>query len=595
MALIDKASLLMVPSVYEDGTLYNVLPSGNKAPDETGNHNGYDQTRADFTFSRGFNLTATRVNANGLIEKGRENKILGSNDFNGIYWVRTSVTLTSGQSGFDGTNNAWLFDSSAGFMYSTSIISGVATFSVYAKKGTAQGIRMRVDAGTDANCYIDLENGSEISAHSGVALSVADVGNGWYRIAFSYNDPSVSNVRFYAIDSGGVSTSGSIYIQNAQLEYGLAASSYLDSGATTATAGVLENTPRIDYSSGAGALLLEPLRSNLMTNSEYTGAYLKANITATSNEATSPEGVNNATKIQTTDTGQCHMRAAFSASTGNYTGSVFVKKQDFDYIYMEMGGAYAWFNINTGVKGNGNNYGSDWTYVDHSIEDYGNGWYRCILIGNCLTAGAYTFRSIQPVAGNGLYNSNLSGGVTYWFGAQCEAASHVSSYVPTYGSAATRGADSCSVTGVSDVIGQTEGTLYYDWIMNHESPNTSEDLYTLTLSDGSGNKMIAINNYNNILAVFIIDTTTQFSDNSYAGGADGARIKLALAYANNDIALYINGTQIATDSSATIPTLNQVRLNAFWSGGAQDNTSVKQLALFNERLTNEELATLTTL
>ena len=53
MALIDKASLLMVPSTYEAGKLYNVLPSGNRAPDSTGENSGYDQTRADFDFDRG--------------------------------------------------------------------------------------------------------------------------------------------------------------------------------------------------------------------------------------------------------------------------------------------------------------------------------------------------------------------------------------------------------------------------------------------------------------------------------------------------------------------------------------------------------------
>ena len=71
----------MVPSTYEDGTLYNVLPSGNKAPDETGNHNGYDQTRADFTFDRGNNLAATRIDENGVLQKGRENVLLHSNSF----------------------------------------------------------------------------------------------------------------------------------------------------------------------------------------------------------------------------------------------------------------------------------------------------------------------------------------------------------------------------------------------------------------------------------------------------------------------------------------------------------------------------------
>ena len=48
---------------------------------------------------------------------------------------------------------------------------------------------------------------------------------------------------------------------------------------------------------------------------------------------------------------------------------------------------------------------------------------------------------------------------------QVEAsASYATSYIPNHGTTGgvTRAADSCSVTGVSDVIGQTEGTLFLD-------------------------------------------------------------------------------------------------------------------------------------
>ena len=65
MALIDKASLLMVPSTYEAGKLYNVLPSGNRAPDSTDQNSGYDQTRADFDFDRGTDHAATRIGSDG--------------------------------------------------------------------------------------------------------------------------------------------------------------------------------------------------------------------------------------------------------------------------------------------------------------------------------------------------------------------------------------------------------------------------------------------------------------------------------------------------------------------------------------------------
>ena len=42
MALIDKASLLFVPSVVAEGKEFNVLPSGNRAPDSTDQNSGYD-------------------------------------------------------------------------------------------------------------------------------------------------------------------------------------------------------------------------------------------------------------------------------------------------------------------------------------------------------------------------------------------------------------------------------------------------------------------------------------------------------------------------------------------------------------------------
>jgi hypothetical protein len=240
--------------------------------------------------------------------------------------------------------------------------------------------------------------------------------------------------------------------------------------------------------------------------------------------------------------------------------------------------------------------------VDADIIPVGNDWYRLTLSGIISPTGGDYYNQLyfEDTPRTGFLAQTYTGNGTSGFeiyGWQIEAGSYSTSYIPNHGESGgvTRAADLCYKMGASDVIGQTEGTLFYDWVMNHESPNTSEDLYTLTMSDGTGNKMIGVNNYNNTLVVFIKDTTTQFYDNSYTSGADGARIKLAIGYANNDIALYINGAQIATDSSATIPTLSQVRLNTFWNGNLADFSSVKQLALFNERLTNEELATLTTL
>ena len=85
MSFFDDASLAFLPSgaAGKDGKAYSIKPT-----DGTG----------DFTFSRGSNLAATRVGADGLIEKGRENLTVQSNEFD-TTWTNARDNVTSGQSG----------------------------------------------------------------------------------------------------------------------------------------------------------------------------------------------------------------------------------------------------------------------------------------------------------------------------------------------------------------------------------------------------------------------------------------------------------------------------------------------------------------
>ena len=65
-----------------------------------------------------------------------------------------------------------------------------------------------------------------------------------------------------------------------------------------------------------------------------------------------------------------------------------------------------------------------------------------------------------------IFYSRRSNGDLYLYGLQVEKnVSYPTSYIPTNGSAVTRVADSCSKTGISSLIGQTEGTIYaeFNW------------------------------------------------------------------------------------------------------------------------------------
>jgi hypothetical protein len=83
--LLNKASLIQIPSGYKDGTLYSAKPTNGDG---------------DFTFSRGSNLAATRVNSEGLIEKGRENLLLQSNSFDTTWafrlWIQRQFLSPNG-------------------------------------------------------------------------------------------------------------------------------------------------------------------------------------------------------------------------------------------------------------------------------------------------------------------------------------------------------------------------------------------------------------------------------------------------------------------------------------------------------------------
>ena len=241
MSLYKDASLAMIPSAYKDGKLYSIRPTDGSG---------------DFTFSRGSNLAATRVDVNGLIEKGRENLLPYSNQFN--QWSdNAGVTETGGQSGYDGTNDAWkiTLTSNSGSVRELVTHNGVYTLSLYAKAGNKNWLALYLAGTPTPYVYFDLANGVLGSnvGNNAITSKIEDAGGGWYRCSVIYNANITGTTRIFPADSNGVLAYANdyIYIQDAQLEQGLVATDYIETGASTAQAGILEDLPRLDYSGGA--------------------------------------------------------------------------------------------------------------------------------------------------------------------------------------------------------------------------------------------------------------------------------------------------------------------------------------------------------
>jgi hypothetical protein len=248
------------------------------------------------------------------------------------------------------------------------------------------------------------------------------------------------------------------------------------------------------------------------------------------------------------------------------------------------------FTVNQ-VSSNGN--GSN---ASASITAVGNDWYRISLSGivSTVSTNYYNQFYFEDAVSTGFSPNAYTGdGVSgfYLWGWQLEASSYPTSYINTTSASATRVADACFKTGISSLIGQTQGTLFVD--VAEESPN--EDGRYMFISDASFTNRIVIYQASGSINVYC----------SAGGGFNltysppAGRLKIAFVYKSNDYALWVNGVvRTATVVSAVPSGLNAMGIssNEGSIGTPQPlDTSVNQAILFPTRLTNAELASLTTL
>ena len=333
---------------------------------------------------------------------------------------------------------------------------------------------------------------------------------------------------------------------------------------------VAANIPRIDYTDGTASILLEPQSTNLVTQSELfsDASYIKdAGVSVGTIDNESPSTTLNATKIDVNNNGRIYTNVA----TNTYYTSVFIKGGVFSYF------KFAGVNVDLVSE----------TIVGGTIESFGNGWFR---IGTTYTGNRPFQVQAYPDAS---YATHTTTGDYYIWGAQAEEQPYPTSYIPTNGTIATRLADSITGAGSTDLINSEEGVLYFEGAAIEDGTGTR----TISLSDGTNNNSITIRYTTNsgIINAFIVaGGFIQFSAN-ISGVSVLDFNKVAIKYSLNDMALWINGVEVATDTSGTMPS-GLSELN-FTRGDGANNlyAKTKCIAVFSEALTDEELTCLTTI
>ena len=372
-------------------------------------------------------------------------------------------------------------------------------------------------------------------------------------------------------------------------------------------ASVAIDTPAIEYNTDGTykGLLVEPASTNLCLQSEdINTTWSPNNATPTQSTEETPDGDTSNKYIKLVDdssggTGGVYIVQAITVSANTkYTASVFLKAdqlsfarvraQDYDggtdgEQYFELSGS--------GSLGTASNLD------DSKIEAYPNGWFRCSITwtqGAADTSVQFRINLARSIS-NQTVDLDGTSSIFFW-GAQVEASPIATSYIPTTTASVTRNKDDISLTGASDLIGQSEGTIYVevDWRLA-----TGTNKWFLSASDGTTNNRISIriNSTNQLRMRAQADSDLKVDQGVDSSGFSGIQ-KIAFAYKTDDFELYRNGSSISSDTSgslAALATLTDIDLGQAFNATGQANMHIRAAALYPKRLSDAECQALTTL
>ena len=588
------------------------------------------------TFAR----AATAVYYDGVTTaKAEENLILNSENVTGSGWTVFGMTATANTTTApDGNSTAGTITNTAVTDYHTLIASaapvGVAsttvTISCFIKKGTVRyvglalynAVTLHSGAGFDLDLGTVTGTGGAGAGFSASGATITSVGNGWYRCSVVCVNGSASPAatarvvhRATSYSSGAVvenyagTTSDTTYVWGMQVEQRSTVTAYTPTTTQaitnyipklqTAAADVarFDNNPITGESLG---LLIEEGRTNLFTYSEQfdNAAWSKSRSVVTANAAVAPDGTVSADKLidDTTASNTHYVVQSFSATNGTtYTCTVYAKAGERSQVAIfafntnsVFATSVAIFNLTTGL-----NTRKDAAFASTSITPVGNGWYR-VSASIAAAATATGNIGIAVTDSDSTVNSTGNGysGIYIW-GAQLEAGTFATSYIPTVASQVTRAADAASMTGTnfSSWYRADEGTLYTEakalaavvsqTFASIDDGSNNNAIYLITSPSNSGFDRYQVN----------VGGTAQASLGSSGFVATNTN-KMSGAYKVNDFSRAINGGAALTDTSGTVPVVNALRIGNQASANFVNGT-IKKLAYYPARLTNAQLQALT--
>jgi len=353
------------------------------------------------------------------------------------------------------------------------------------------------------------------------------------------------------------------------------------------------NVPRLDYSAGGCPVLLTEIQSqNKITYSEDFSNSVWDNssqVTRTANATISPDGTLNAFNIKPTNVNSNHTLRAQNLggfTSGSVVNASFFAKQN-GYKYISVIGGFGSsntpsviFNLEDGLIESGTG----------TIENYGNGWYRCIAP---ITLNSTSLYCVATILNDNLLGSFVGDNVkgVYVYGFQIEQQPAATSYIKSnIGSATTREADLVNGAGSAATFNSLEHTFFVDLNSMFQSGTTSAISIVGSTGTVSSNRIMILKQANNTDVTFQIKSGGATAATETLSNIDSSvRQKLVITVKLNEVKYYRNGFLFATDTG-TIPlpvSLGEITLTSGTTGSPLA-ASTKDIRYYNQVLTEAE-------
>ncbi len=309
----------------------------------------------------------------------------------------------------------------------------------------------------------------------------------------------------------------------------------------------------IDPSGQCVGLLCERVGANMFSYSEQfdNAIWIKTRASVVQNAATAPNGTVTAAKLvednTVTNNHYIGRNAVFVAGT-TYTMSFFVRALERSECTLSLPeacfgpDAYARFNLLLGTMIPGG-------AITARMRQYPDGWWRVSITATAVTSGS-GMCVMFLVAGTNSYSGDGASGLYLW-GAQCEADSATSSYIPAVSSTTTRVGDVCTIDLSRIDFNHAEGTVF----VRARTPSSLGSFpKAVELARDAGNRIVVDRQHDGIIRGVVYSGGVVTGAVNFGVIAADTDFAVALSYRSGTLCGIVNGYAEQTGICSALPT-----------------------------------------